>query len=293
MTSTQQAVGTAWERILAGVPVDERRVELAGVATAVLEGGDGSPMVLLHGPGEFAASWLPVLPDLLRSHRVITPDLPGHGASGPADGPLDVDLMVRWLAALIEHTCATPPVVVGRIVGGAIGARFAAAHPGALAGLVLVDTLGLVPLEPAPRFTLAMRRYFEAPTALSFDRFMEFCTFDLDGVRERLGQRWEAYSGYAIELANRPSTQAALGQLIEHFAMAPIPPAELDRIDVPTALIWGRHDLATPLTVAQAASKRYGWPLQVIEDAGDDPQLDQPRPFLTALRTALTSMVEA
>ena len=60
---------------------DRAGVTLAGVSTAVLEGGDGPPMLLLHGPGEFAAGWLPVFPDLVPTHRVIAPDLPGHGAS--------------------------------------------------------------------------------------------------------------------------------------------------------------------------------------------------------------------
>ena len=46
---------------------------------------------------------------------------------------------------------------------------------------------------------------------------------------------------------------------------------------MPTTLIWGRHDLATPLRVAEAASARYGWPLHVIEDAADDPPVERPR----------------
>jgi pimeloyl-ACP methyl ester carboxylesterase len=70
---------------------------------------------------------------------------------------------------------------------------------------------------------------------------------------------------------------------MEQFGMPAIPPAELERIAVPTTLIWGRHDLATPLSVAEAASKRYGWPLRVIEDAADDPPIEQPKAFLAAL----------
>ena len=46
---------TLRERLLTGIPVTERRFRLAGVSTAVLEGGDGPPIVLLHGPGEYAA----------------------------------------------------------------------------------------------------------------------------------------------------------------------------------------------------------------------------------------------
>ena len=56
---------TTRERLLAGIPVTERRLQLAGVSTAVLEGGDGPPIVLLHGPGEFAAKWMRVIPDLV------------------------------------------------------------------------------------------------------------------------------------------------------------------------------------------------------------------------------------
>src|SRR5688572_16070487 len=69
------------EKLLTGLPVSERQIRLNGVSTAVLEGGDGQPIVLLHGPGEYGAKWLRVIPDLVRTHRVIAPDLPGHGAS--------------------------------------------------------------------------------------------------------------------------------------------------------------------------------------------------------------------
>jgi pimeloyl-ACP methyl ester carboxylesterase len=56
---------------------------------------------------------------------------------------------------------------------------------------------------------------------------------------------------------------------------------------VPTTLIWGRHDKATPLKVARAASRRYEWPLHVIDAAGDDPKLERPTAFLTAFDQAL------
>ena len=291
MNSMQGVGERAREQMLAGIPVTERRLTLAGMSTAVLEGGDGPPMVLLHGPGEFAAAWLPVLPDLIRTHRVIVPDLPGHGASRMTTDPVDADRVLRWLDELIEATCPSSPVLVGRVVGGAIAARFAANHAGRLARLVLVDTLGLTPFEPAPRFGLALHRFLAQPTAGTYARFMEFCTFDLDRVREQLGQRWEPYATYAVELAGTPSAQAAMGGLIGEFGAVPISPADLTRIDVPTTLIWGRHDLATPLPIAEAAAARYGWPLHVIEDAGDDPPLEQPHAFLTTLRAALDTPI--
>ena len=77
------------------------------------------------------------------------------------------------------------------------------------------------------------------------------------------------------------------GQLIEQLAAVPIPPERLARIKALTTLIWGRHDLTTPLRVAETAADRHGRPLHVIEDAGGDPSLGQPDAFLDALRAAL------
>jgi pimeloyl-ACP methyl ester carboxylesterase len=58
---------------------------------------------------------------------------------------------------------------------------------------------------------------------------------------------------------------------------------------VPTTLVWGRHDRATPLSVADDASARYGWDLHVIEGAADDPTLEQPEIFLSVLRGVLAA----
>jgi pimeloyl-ACP methyl ester carboxylesterase len=74
-----------------------------------------------------------------------------------------------------------------------------------------------------------------------------------------------------------------MNELMEEFAARPIPEATLARIAVPTTLIWGRHDSIVPLSVAEAASARYGWPLQVVENAGNEPALEAPDAFLHAL----------
>src|SRR5881628_3526866 len=84
----------ARERLLAGLPVTDRRQEVAGVSTAVLEGGDGPPLVLLPAPGEFAAVWIRVIPDLVTTHHVIAPDLPGSGASEVPGGSPRLDTVL-------------------------------------------------------------------------------------------------------------------------------------------------------------------------------------------------------
>jgi pimeloyl-ACP methyl ester carboxylesterase len=272
-------------RLQENIPLVERRMRLAGIPTALLEGGEGPPMVLLHGPGEFAEKWLRVLPELATTNRVVAPDLPAHGASGVPDEPLDADRTLAWLDALIEQTCASPPVLVGHVLGGAIAARYAIARGERLAGLVLVDTLGLAPFRPRPAFALTMMAFLTRPSEGNFTRFMRQCSYDLDRLRAEMGGLWEPFVAYALDTARAPSAKAA-GRLFREVGLPRIPPDELARITVPTALIWGRKDRANPLRIAETASERYDWPLHVIEDCADDPPRDEPQQFLRALRAS-------
>jgi FAD/FMN-containing dehydrogenase/pimeloyl-ACP methyl ester carboxylesterase len=268
-------------------------MQLAGVSTAVLEGGGGPPIVLLHGPAGNAAHWMRVIPALVTTRRVIVPDLPGHGASVLDDvGGLDADRTVAWLAELIEHTCPSPPALVGYALGGAIAARFAADHRDRLSGLVLVDSLGLAPFEPAPGFGAALQRFLALPSEETHEGLWRHCAFDLDGLRQEMGDRWQPFEAYNVDRARTPSAAGALGSLMVDIGMPAIPASDLTRIAAPTTLIWGRHDLATRLDVAEAASARHGWPLHVIEDAADDPPIEQPEAFLRALGSALDGALE-
>jgi pimeloyl-ACP methyl ester carboxylesterase len=230
-----------------------------------------------------------VIPNLAKTHRVIAPDLPGHGASEAIDGVLDAERVIGWLDDLLECTCHTPPALVGQILGGAIAARFAIDHAERLSRLVLVDALGLAPFQPAPEFGRALSELMSEPTEDTHDGLWSRCAFDLDAMRERLGKQWEWIKAYNLDRAQAQDLQATQHALMEQFGMPAIPRADVRRIAVPTTLIWGRHDLATPLSIAQTASTDYGWPLQVIENAADDPPMEQPETFLKALRGALDS----
>ena len=64
---------------------------------------------------------------------------------------------------------------------------------------------------------------------------------------------------------------------------ARVPDAELRRIGIPAALLWGRHDRMTPPALARAASTRLGWPLHMIDDAAHVPHLEQPNRFVNRL----------
>jgi pimeloyl-ACP methyl ester carboxylesterase len=272
--------------LLDGSTITERRIDIAGVPTAVLECGAGPPVMLLHGPVESAIGSRDTIVALGATHRVLAPDLPGHGESAaPAD--LDRDWTLAWLDELIAATCAVPPVLVGRVLGGAIAIRYGVEHAGRISRLVLVDTLGLAPFEPAPPFGEALQRFLAEPTSRTHDQLMEYCAHDFDALRARLGERWTAIAEYAVDRARVPATLSAAMALMTEFGMTAIDEGTLARVGVPTTLIWGRYDLATPLRVAESASRAFGWPLHVIDRAADDPGLEQPEAFVSVLRSVI------
>jgi pimeloyl-ACP methyl ester carboxylesterase len=114
------------------------------------------------------------------------------------------------------------------------------------------------------------------PTEATHRDLWRHCAFDFEGLRQRMGERWQPFETYNLDRARASSIQTAVATLMEHFGMPAIPRADLARIVAPTTLIWGRHDRATPLAVAAEASARYGWPLHVIENCNDDPPVEQP-----------------
>jgi hypothetical protein len=108
----------ARRRLLAGLPVRQRRVDAGGVSTALLEGGAGSPLLLLHGGIECGgAYWAPVIPRLVENHRVVVPDAPGLGESEPL-ARLDDETFAHWLRDLIRLTCDARPTLVAHSLFG-------------------------------------------------------------------------------------------------------------------------------------------------------------------------------
>jgi pimeloyl-ACP methyl ester carboxylesterase len=278
------AAARARQALLADLPVQQRTLELAGITTAILEAGEGPPMVLLHGLGEYGAKWFRILPGLVGDRRVIAPDLPGHGETFARATDISIDRLNDWLGELIDQTCATPPLLVGHVTGGALAAHFASRQPHAISQLVLVDTLGLAPFQPAPHLGQALMAFVAEPNRQTHTGLWQVCAYDLDALRASMGEQWSRFETYNLDRANIPEHQAAQQVVMQVLGLPPIAPAILESIRVPTSLIWGRHDLATALSVAERASAQYGWPLHIIEDAADDPAGEQPEAFVRVLR---------
>jgi pimeloyl-ACP methyl ester carboxylesterase len=173
-------------------------------------------------------------------------------------------------------------------LGGSLAARFAAGHSDRLAGLVLIGMGGLVgKVRLPPGLLLALVRHSIRPSERTALGMLRRVSVDVDRARRRMGARWTPFRAYSLELSRAPSVQQANRRPLRELGLRQIPPEELARIGVPTTLIWGRQDRVMPLSTAQEASARFGWPLHVIDDAGHFLALDQPEAFLRALSAAL------
>lgn len=273
--------------LLEGLPVTEQLFDLAGISTAVLIGGKGSPIILLHGPGETSLWWLRVIPMLVKTHRVIVPDLPGHGESRVNSDEFKADFVFPWLNELIEQSCSSPPVLVGNILGGSIGARFAINRGNQIEQLVLVNSLGLGKFRPAPGFAFGLFRFMIWPTEKNFSRFFPQCIYDVDGLRNSIAEKWDAFMAYNLDCTRNDKLKAAMQTLMKEIGIPRIPEEELAKINVPTALIWGKHDKANKIKIAEDASRNFNWPLFVIDNTRDDPKLERPQAFVETLHIVI------
>ena len=275
------------ERLLAGLPVTERRLELAGASTVVLEGGTGPPLVLLHGGIESGgAYWAPVISELAESHSLVVPDLPGLGKSEPL-ARLDSGAFAGWFAELVQSTCREEPTLIAHSLLGNLAARSVARNGDLLRRVVIYGAPAIGPFRMPLGLRVVAIRFALRPTERNEERFERRAFHDLDRARRRDPEWFEAWSAYTRARAVVPHCKRTMRWLISHCTKE-IPEDELRRITLPTALLWGRHDRFVSLDHAEAASARLGWPLHVVDDAGHVPHVEQPEAFLHTLRTALT-----
>src|SRR5215218_4288271 len=106
-------------------------------------GGDGPPLLLLHGLGGLWQNWLLTIPAFMDRFRVVAPDLPGFGRSEMPAGRISIQGFARVVDALCDVLGIEDPVVAGNSMGGFIGAELALAFPTRVRKLMLVSAAGI------------------------------------------------------------------------------------------------------------------------------------------------------
>ncbi len=289
--SNRRAVEKAMRDLLlvAGVDADSRWLELEGRRFHYLEVGRGPAVILIHGAGGGAANWYGILGRLSEGRRVLVPDLPGFGLSGPVEArrPLGMqvaDILDAWLQRLGIEKCG----VAGTSFGGLVALRMAQRRESRVERLALIDSAGLGREMPMAVRAIGLRVL--GPLILRPSR---------RGTRFALRRFLTA--GQPLD----PAVEPALVEYLHRSAVASDPSilarahrvfagirgqrewlsdTELVSLCQPTLVVWGRRDAFFPAAHAERASRlipqvRVRW----IEAAGHSPNWEAPGEVAEAL----------
>ena len=186
---------------------------------------------------------------LAEGHRIVVPDVPGLGESEPVDR-LDAPSFAGWLDELLRLTCREQPALIAHSLIGSLVAR-RATHGDELARrLVIYGVPGIGPYRLPLGLLVGAIRSDLRPTRRNFERFLPWPFLDPDRTRAQDPGWFEAFTEYMVSRGAVPHVKRAMRQLIK-AGTERVPDDELRRIEVPTTLLWGRHDRMTPCASAR------------------------------------------
>jgi pimeloyl-ACP methyl ester carboxylesterase len=110
-----------------------------GVRISYKIGGQGPPVVLLHGYAETSRMWVPLMPPLATNHTVIAPDLRGAGNSERPQGGYDKKTMAKDIRELVRQLGYKQVSIVGHDIGLMVAYAYAAQYPAEVSKVVLMD----------------------------------------------------------------------------------------------------------------------------------------------------------
>ena len=102
-------------------------------------GGDGSPILALHGLASSGHWYRRVAPYLTANYRVVAPDQRGHGATTQAPAGYVWQTLCQDIVALMDHLEIDRAAVLGHSWGGHVASNLAARFPDRVSRLVLID----------------------------------------------------------------------------------------------------------------------------------------------------------
>jgi pimeloyl-ACP methyl ester carboxylesterase len=250
----------------------------AAAPLALERGGNGPPLVLVHGLGLSRRSWRPVRESLEQRHEVVAVDLPGFGDSPPLpDG--DAPTPTR-LADILEHHIGRLGLAAGAVVGNSLGGWVALelARRGCASCAVAIAPSGLE-TPPERMYVIALNELMRTRARLSvpFGRRLTASpiarTVLFGGLRSRpwrvpplAGER--ELSEFGCSPGFQPTLRASVGTRV---------PARLDEIHAPVCIAYGTLDLMLgALTAPRFAAAIAGAKLVPLPGLGHVPMLDNP-----------------
>ncbi len=252
-----------------------------------VRGGDGPPLVFLHGVLGSHRTWDHLAAEMARTHTVVAPDLFGCGASDRPDGA-DYSLGSHAGAVrdLLDELGLGPVTLVGHSLGGGIALDFTYLFPDRVRGLVLVSSGGLgrevhgllrAPTLPLAEYVLPLVASGPARrNGAALGRLLRAA-----GVRGSTDVV-EAWAGFEQlgDAASRRAFLATIRSVVGPEGQRVSARELLPRLEVPTLVVWGGADRLIPVAHGrEAAGLIPGARLVEFERAGHFPHLDEPDRF--------------
>jgi pimeloyl-ACP methyl ester carboxylesterase len=250
--------------------LEERFAEVKGVRMRYFLGGEGPPLILVHGLGGAAANWTELVPLLVRRHRLLIPDLPGHGGSTALPAVAGLEPFADRVALVAEREGMLPAPVVGHSLGGMVVLRMALRRPDDVPALVLAAAAGLSVGNVWGRNMLSVfaiirpgRLAARYRSRVSRSPLLRRLVFGFVSVADPAGLTDEAVEGFLAAQLLHTDVGSAWRAL-----QADDPREELDAIRCPVLVLWGAEDVQLPLDDAFEYTRRLRARLRVIPGCG-------------------------
>lgn len=264
-----------------------RHVQVGPWSTRVLEAGEGPALILMHGTGGHLEAYAHNVAELSTTHRVIAFDFPGHGGTTHADTDVTIDVLVDHLVGLLDTLGVDRAVLNGESLGGWVAVKFAARYPDRVRALVLNTPGGTMSTpEVMERIRTLSQAAADDPNPERIRQRLEWLMADNRTVTDELvAIRTEHYS--------RPGFAASMRHILclqdlDIRRQNMITDAELERIDVPTLVVWTSDDPSGPAGAGiDMANRVRDGRFELIEDAGHWPQWEQSERFNVLVRDFL------
>lgn len=270
----------------------ERRLRVKSRWIRYFVGGEGSPLVLVHGLGGSATNWVELAPLLARDYRLVVPDLPGHGGSEPLAGVSGLQPYADRVVAVMEREGAAPAPIVGHSLGGLVVLRLALRRPDVVTAVVLAASAGLSVGNVWGRnlltaFTVLRpgRLAGRYRSLVARSPLLRRVVFGLVSVADPTGLSDTSVEGFLAGQVLHTDTGSAWRALRDDD-----PRPELERLDRPALVLWGSEDVQLPLDDAFEYARRLRAPLRVVAGCGHLLIGERPEPCAAAIRDFLLSV---